>query len=172
MEVSLQLDGASYVVKLTKHGERYHASLGEREFEVYSHRLTDVSRVLTREGRLRTVYLTHISGTYHVWVDGHTFTIRPARGAALERRTASKSLRHDGPVSAPMPGKLTKLLVRVGQRVQAGQRLAVVEAMKMEHDICAPTDGTVRRINFAENSLVDPSHPLLELAVDSTAATD
>ncbi len=30
MEVSLQLDGASYVVKLTKHGERYHASLGER----------------------------------------------------------------------------------------------------------------------------------------------
>jgi 3-methylcrotonyl-CoA carboxylase alpha subunit len=52
----------------------------------------------------------------------------------------------DGAVKAPMHGKLLDLFVSVGDRVAAGQRLAVIEAMKMEHTLHAPFAGTVQRI--------------------------
>ncbi|HTV37367.1 MAG TPA: biotin carboxylase N-terminal domain-containing protein [Xanthobacteraceae bacterium] len=52
----------------------------------------------------------------------------------------------DGAVKAPMHGKVLELFVGAGDRVSAGQRLAVIEAMKMEHTLHAPFAGTVRQI--------------------------
>ncbi|QFU16690.1 acetyl/propionyl/methylcrotonyl-CoA carboxylase subunit alpha [Microvirga thermotolerans] len=49
-------------------------------------------------------------------------------------------------VKAPMHGKLVALFVKPGERVEKGQRLAVVEAMKMEHALVAPADGEVEEI--------------------------
>ena len=50
----------------------------------------------------------------------------------------------DGPVRSPMPGTVTVVEVAEGQAVTAGDRLVVVEAMKMEHVLTAPVDGVVR----------------------------
>ena len=52
----------------------------------------------------------------------------------------------DGVVKAPMHGRVLEILVAVGDRVTAGQRLAVIEAMKMEHTLRAPFAGTVMQI--------------------------
>ncbi|HZR59900.1 MAG TPA: biotin carboxylase N-terminal domain-containing protein [Xanthobacteraceae bacterium] len=52
----------------------------------------------------------------------------------------------DGTVRAPMHGRLLQIFVRVGDEVAAGQRLAIIEAMKMEHTLQAPFAGTVRTI--------------------------
>jgi len=52
----------------------------------------------------------------------------------------------DGVVKAPMHGKVLELLVSVGERVMAGQRLAVIEAMKMEHTLRAPFAGVVKKV--------------------------
>lgn len=49
----------------------------------------------------------------------------------------------DGAIIAPMPGKVIALDVSEGETVTAGQRLMVLEAMKMEHALTAPFDGTV-----------------------------
>jgi 3-methylcrotonyl-CoA carboxylase alpha subunit len=51
-----------------------------------------------------------------------------------------------GLVKAPMHGKVVAVLVRPGDRVQKGQRLAIVEAMKMEHVLVAPSDGEVAEV--------------------------
>jgi propionyl-CoA carboxylase alpha chain len=58
---------------------------------------------------------------------------------------------------APMPGLLTRLEVVEGDRVEAGQPLAVVEAMKMENILRAEKSGTVKAVNFAlgESLVVD-----------------
>ena len=53
---------------------------------------------------------------------------------------------HGGLVRAPMHGKVLALLVEQGARVTRGQRLAIIEAMKMEHTLIAPIDGTVAEI--------------------------
>jgi 3-methylcrotonyl-CoA carboxylase alpha subunit len=52
----------------------------------------------------------------------------------------------DGSITAPMHGRLLQIFVRAGEQVAAGQRLAIIEAMKMEHTLHAPFAGTVRSI--------------------------
>ncbi len=58
-------------------------------------------------------------------------------------------------VTAPMPGKIVRVLVATGQAVQARQALVVVEAMKMENELRAGRDGTVSEIHAREGQSVD-----------------
>ena len=66
-------------------------------------------------------------------------------------------------MSAPMPGVVLKILTEVGQEVTRGMPLVILEAMKMEHVIAAPSDGTVVAINCREGELVQPGTDLIEL---------
>ncbi len=68
-----------------------------------------------------------------------------------------------GRLTAPMPGVIVRLAVSEGQRVQAHQTLAVLEAMKMEHAIQAPADGVVTKVHVAEDSRVAGGALLIEL---------
>lgn len=66
-------------------------------------------------------------------------------------------------VAAPMPGTILQVAVTVGQQVREGQLLCVLEAMKMENEILAPHDGTVRQILTAKGSGVDTGTALVVL---------
>ncbi|MFM7332441.1 MAG: biotin carboxylase N-terminal domain-containing protein [Brachymonas sp.] len=70
---------------------------------------------------------------------------------------------HAGRLTAPMPGKLVSFAVKAGDSVKAGQTLAVMEAMKMEHTITAPKDGVVAEILFAPGDQVSDGAELLKL---------
>ena len=59
-----------------------------------------------------------------------------------------------GLVRAPMHGKVLGILVEQGERVTRGQRLAIIEAMKMEHTLHAPIDGTIAEIAVAQDAQV------------------
>jgi len=72
-----------------------------------------------------------------------------------------------GNLSAPMPGKLLSFMVRVGDKVQTGQALAVMEAMKMEHTVAAPAAGTVAELLYAPGDQVAEGAPLLRLDVQA-----
>ena len=61
---------------------------------------------------------------------------------------------HDGDIVAPMPGKVIAVDVAEGDAVSAGQRLLVLEAMKMEHALTAPFDGTVTALNVSTGGQV------------------
>lgn len=63
-------------------------------------------------------------------------------------------------VSAPMPGKILKVVASAGAAVKKGDVLVVLEAMKMENDIVAPQDGTVVSINVAVGQSVEPGEVL------------
>jgi biotin carboxyl carrier protein len=80
-------------------------------------------------------------------VDERTRTIREmVGGTELE---SAKS------ISAPMPGLVLKIQVEEGQKVQAGQGVVVVEAMKMENELKASADGVVTKIEVSEGDTVD-----------------
>jgi biotin carboxyl carrier protein len=64
---------------------------------------------------------------------------------------------------APIPGKLVKLLVKAGDRVKAGQTLAVLEAMKMENELRAPREAAVGAVHATEGSAVETGQELLSL---------
>ena len=69
----------------------------------------------------------------------------------------------EGVVTAPMPGKILRILVKEGESVKTGQGLLVLEAMKMENEIPAPKDGVVKKILVKEGDTVDTGQALIEL---------
>lgn len=70
-------------------------------------------------------------------------------------------MQDNGHLRAPMPGTVTAVLVKPQQKVKQGDTLIVLEAMKMEHTICAPADGTVSEIGFCIGETVDEGAELI-----------
>ncbi|RZJ25224.1 MAG: acetyl/propionyl/methylcrotonyl-CoA carboxylase subunit alpha [Haliea sp.] len=76
---------------------------------------------------------------------------------------AGENLAEAGRLTAPMPGKVVSFAVKAGDKVSKGQALAVMEAMKMEHTIAAPADGTVAELLYAPGDQVAEGAELLKL---------
>ena len=70
----------------------------------------------------------------------------PGARSTIRSMSISSTSTSGGSVKAPMHGKLIAVFVQPGDRVEKGQRLAIVEAMKMEHALVAPADGEVAEI--------------------------
>ncbi|NWE68817.1 ATP-grasp domain-containing protein [Pseudomonas gingeri] len=70
---------------------------------------------------------------------------------------------HQGGLTAPMNGNIVRVLVQVGQSVEAGTQLVVLEAMKMEHSIRAPQAGVVKALYCQEGEMVSEGSALVEL---------
>jgi pyruvate carboxylase subunit B len=66
-------------------------------------------------------------------------------------------------VQSPMPGKVVKVLVGVGDEVKSGQGVVVVEAMKMENELKSPKDGKVKAVAVKEGQAVEAGQSLVTL---------
>ena len=97
----------------------------------------------------------------------HVFTPQGATRISLldPLAHAGEAAQEGGRLTAPMPGKVVSFAVKAGDKVKAGQALAVMEAMKMEHTISAPQDGTVAELLYAPGDQVTEGAELLKLAV-------
>ncbi len=69
----------------------------------------------------------------------------------------------DGRITAPMHGKVVALMVTAGEQVVRGQRLAVVEAMKMEHGLAAPYDGMITAVHVVAGQQVGEGSLMIEV---------
>ena len=85
--------------------------------------------------------------------------------AAAPAPTAPKATGSAGAVAikAPMPGNIIKVNVKVGAAVKKGDVLVVLEAMKMENDVCAPQDGVVASVEVAQGATVETDAVLVTL---------
>ena len=97
------------------------------------------------------------------FVDVHTEagTFRLPLTQAKNKRQSS--VQSEGGLSAPMPGKILKVLVQEGAPVKAGETLLILEAMKMEHKISSPKEGKVKKIYFPEGARVTQGENLCEV---------
>lgn len=67
-------------------------------------------------------------------------------------------------ITAPLPGSVVSVNVKVGDAVSAGQQLAIIEAMKMENEILAPAAGTIKAIHVSAGQAVQQGDALIDLA--------
>src|SRR5690606_6419205 len=106
--------------------------------------------------------LVHVPGGVIVLRDGRQTLVQPYDPFDVDL----EHLNGGNVVKAPMHGKLIALFVQPGQRVEKGQRLAVVEAMKMEHALIAPADGEVVEIAAEPGAQVAEGARLIVLKVE------
>jgi acetyl/propionyl-CoA carboxylase alpha subunit len=156
-------------------GERLEVDVADtvalRGTEVHAH-LADVEgtpvRLVTIGGAQHRVVAVRGEGRgrYVLWLDGWRFEVE-----ALDERTrtirdlssAGREASGPAPVVAPMPGLIVRVQAAIGDRVEAGQGIVVMEAMKMENELRAPAAGTVRAIHAVPGKAVEKGTVLVEL---------
>lgn len=67
-------------------------------------------------------------------------------------------------VKSPMPGNILKINVSLGQKVNEGDALLILEAMKMENEVVAPKSGTIAQIIVSKGAVVETGAPLIVIA--------
>ena len=75
----------------------------------------------------------------------------------------SESAGGHGLISAPMPGKIVEVKVKVGETVKKGQALVVIEAMKMQNELAAAIDGVVKEISVQTGAAVESGQKLVSV---------
>lgn len=86
---------------------------------------------------------------------------RPAAPAAAPKASAGGG--GAGSITAPMPGTILDVKVSVGDQVKAGQPVVILEAMKMENEIAATQDGTVKEVRVQKGATVNPGDVLVTI---------
>ena len=106
-------------------------------------------------------FVCGFDGKAHVLMNG-IWTFESVGSLASSRSTQSAG----SEIVSPMPGLVRKLMVEVGQRVKTGERIAAIEAMKMEHMLTAQTDGQIQSLLVAEGDQVDEGQTVATLQND------
>jgi biotin carboxyl carrier protein len=146
--------GSSYRIEVRGGDGRYRVLVDGEPLEVELGRAPHGFAPLRIGTTSRDVGLEPCPGGYRVVLGGSSVTVELAEAARGDGQPA----RHEsGPVrlTAPMPGRVVRVLSAVGADVAAGQGLVVIEAMKMENELRAPRAGRVSELRVSEGQAVE-----------------
>lgn len=145
------LNGETHQIHVSRNGEIFHFE--GNEIEIVE---PGKCRVKFPSGKTTTGYCKKLGDVWWIQIDGSTLKIQKIEPGV---RTEVSS----GDCVSPMPGKILELFVSVGEQVEQGQPLLVLEAMKMEHRILAPQDGEVGAIHARVGEQVEQGKSLIDI---------
>jgi 3-methylcrotonyl-CoA carboxylase alpha subunit len=156
----LDIGGARHVVTLYRRHDGALTLAAGNEHRPFSARALGNDR--------HDVTLGNQRWTLAVYAQGERITVFAPHGTLALQEVdalahAGEGAPQGGRLTAPMPGKLVAFLAKAGEAIKAGQPLAVMEAMKMEHTIAAPRDGTVAELLYGVGDQVAEGAELLRL---------
>jgi biotin carboxyl carrier protein len=164
VEFEFLLKGELKKVTLEKKEFSYVFDDGEEKLEADIQQISPNQISVLIGGASIRVFTAKDKDSRHFFIDGQQFIVEePAEEAESFRKGEEKTAEGTLLVKAPMPGKVIKVCVSAKDEVRKNQTLAIVEAMKMENEIKASVDGTIKEVHVAAGDLVDSERPLLEL---------
>ncbi|UCF40525.1 MAG: hypothetical protein JSW43_12470 [Gemmatimonadota bacterium] len=123
-------------------------------------------RQLVVNGRARTFAMIRSADGWLVQASGRAWSVEvlDERTSALRELTGrGRGHAAGGLIRAPMPGLVVRVEVEVGQKLEAGAGVVVLEAMKMENEITTPGPGIVRAVHVGPGAAVEKGAALVEL---------
>lgn len=158
------VSGEERLVEITPRGEGYRVVIGDRVLDVDAAHLQGHAVSLIAGTRsYRCDIEPGKDGKLAVLVNETVHSLELLDERRLRLRRAGGKFSAEGPqrVDAPMPGKVVRVLVKVGDEVQEGQGLVVVEAMKMENELKSPKAGKITELHAVEGAAVESGAKLL-----------
>lgn len=155
--LSLNVDGIEINVKFIKDdtSQFWYTALINGESVQYHF---SKGHLLLKDSSHRIIYNTTLSGFLQtVQIDGHSVVIEFENLPGTIRRTNIKSgsgKQRDGIVAAPLNGQVIRIFKKKGEQVEVGEKVLVLESMKMENEITAPVSGVVQKIDAKEGVVV------------------
>src|SRR5436853_321296 len=122
-------------------------------------RIADRTYRIEHDGRNDTVYVAGAAGDRWIFWNGQVFR-GDFRSGGTPRSAASRAALGQS-LTAPMPARVGRILVRPGLAVKKGDTLVVLEAMKMELPVRAPSDATIAAVHCREGELVQADEILI-----------
>ncbi len=141
--------------------KEYKFKIGGKEYNV---------TVNPKEGKFFDVTVN--GATYEVEAENAPAAAPAPQAAAAPAQAAPAAAAAPAPkpagagekIASPLPGVIIEISVKEGQQVKAGQKVAILEAMKMENEIPAPKDGTITEIHVHKGDTLQEGDPVVTIA--------
>ena len=164
MKLTAEIAGEPHALELRREGARVFAEVDGRAYELEVRETEPGVILFAHGGRVYECRVEPAGGRGQEWridVGGRRFDValvdpRRLRGIAGEGAQAAGRVA----VSSSMPGKVVRVLVEQGARVEAGDPLVVVEAMKMQNELKSPKAGAVVELHALEGATVNAGEML------------
>lgn len=159
MQTQYEYNGQTYAVRLERRPDGSQiAHMNGQEIPFVARPMQEGWQI-SLEGESTTAYTAALGDQRFAQVNGQTYTLNVVTSASTRRRSAAAS----GDLAAQMPGQVRDVRVAVGDEVEMGQTLVVMEAMKMEMRITAPRAAHVKRVLVQAGEVVERGAVLVEL---------
>jgi biotin carboxyl carrier protein len=162
MTYDVIVDGKTHRLELTRSENTWLCVVDDQMIEVDA-ALTarDILSLLLGGDAFEIKRERSLQGEIHLIIGSARYAVDVQDPRSLRTRRATAGT-EAGPqkVTAPMPGKIVRIMVAVGDDVKAGQGIVVMEAMKMQNEMKSPKDGRVQKILTSEGSTVNPGDTL------------
>tara|TARA_B100001248_G_scaffold106393_1_gene79320 strand:- start:103 stop:501 length:399 start_codon:yes stop_codon:yes gene_type:complete len=125
--------------------------------------MTEIKKVIVNGVEYEVSLNISDDGKWHATVEETTFEVEiPDSGPVIKKkRVGGGKKKKSGTVSANIPGKIVTIEVAVGQDIEEGKVILILEAMKMQNEIQAPISGTVTSVNCEEGQSIEANVPLV-----------
>jgi biotin carboxyl carrier protein len=155
MLYDVTIDGKNYKLELNRAEGQWSCRLDGRDVPVDGI-LTRPDVLSLRIGNLAyEIKSERVGSDLHLWVGSACFAVEVRDPRSLRGRTRAGDSQGPTKITAPMPGKVVRLLLHEGDEVEPGAGIAVVEAMKMQNEIKSPKKGRVQKIFVSEGAAVN-----------------
>jgi len=155
MTYDITIDGKSHRLELSRADGRWLCRLDGREIEVDAVLARPDVLSLRVGNQAYEVKCERVGGDTHIWVGSARFAAEVRDPRSLRSRVRTVDDHGPKKLTAPMPGKVVRILVTQGAEVEAGAGIVVVEAMKMQNEVKSPKKGTIQKILVSEGAAVN-----------------
>jgi len=157
MKYEVHIAGKTRTVELTRDGARWQISLDGTATDVDAIEIAPGIFSVLLNGESHEIRVApNPNGTLTIHDGPNEFKAEVADPRAWRgRKHGAVEAEGRQQIVAPMPGKVIRLLVKPGDKVEAGQGLLVVEAMKMQNEVKSPKTGTVEKLQAKEGQAVN-----------------
>jgi biotin carboxyl carrier protein len=160
MLYDVAIDGKNYRLELNRVDGRWTCRLDGHDVEVDAVLARPDVLSLRIGNSAYEIKSERVANDLHVWVGSARFAAEVRDPRSLRGRTRAPDELGPRKITAPMPGKVVRLLVREGDDIELGAGVAVVEAMKMQNEIKSPKKGKIQKILVSEGAAVNPGDVL------------
>ncbi|MDO8519725.1 MAG: biotin/lipoyl-containing protein [Deltaproteobacteria bacterium] len=142
--------------EIEENGDQLNVSSDGKKWALDVHRAGPHHYSVIQDGNSHDIRFFHGTGETTAFLNGEllTFQLEDPQSVRKSKAVADK-IHGPAEIKAMMPGKIIKVLIKKGDKVEKGQGLLVVEAMKMENEMASPKEGTVTQLKAVEGQSVE-----------------
>lgn len=160
-------DREAHVRLIKREGSKATIQIDEKIYDVDIIMVEEGVYSIIHEGKSYNIEMIQGNGPKNYFVNtyysSHELDIIDAQSRYQQNRNKDGLHSGDKVISTPMPGKVVRIPVQLGEKVEKGTTLIVISAMKMESEYKSPADGVVKKIYVTEGETINGHQPLIEI---------